>query len=63
MPKAAHAALEAEAKKKGLKGEEADRYVYGGLKKLEKGNAGKAARHAQHGQSTHEPQSRGMDEG
>lgn len=37
MPKKAHDALKKAAKKKGLKGEEADAYVYGGLRRVEKG--------------------------
>ena len=36
MPKEVHDALEKEAEKKGLKGEEKDRYVYGGLANFEK---------------------------
>lgn len=36
-PKKAHDALEREAKKKGLKGEAKDRYVYGALEKMKKG--------------------------
>ena len=33
MPKALERKLRAQARKKGLKGEAADRYVYGGLRK------------------------------
>jgi hypothetical protein len=36
MPAAAHRALVASAKKKGLTGDRFDRYVYGGLANLEK---------------------------
>jgi len=36
MPKKMHDALEKEARKKGLKGEAKDRYVYGALQKYEK---------------------------
>lgn len=56
MPKAAHEALKAEAKKKGLKGDAADRYVYGGLKKLNDNRGSK------HGQPTKEPKSRGTSD-
>jgi hypothetical protein len=37
MPKKAHDALERQAKKKGLKGEAKDRYVYGALQNQKKG--------------------------
>lgn len=37
MPKKMHDALEKQAKKKGLKGEAKDRYVYGTMAKREKG--------------------------
>jgi len=36
MPKALHDKLKAEAKKKGLKGERAKRYIYGTLQRLRK---------------------------
>lgn len=36
MPKKAHEALRKAARKKGLKGERAKRYVYGTLQKIEK---------------------------
>lgn len=36
MPKALHDKLEREARKKGLKGERKDRYVYGTMTKIEK---------------------------
>lgn len=35
MPKKMHRALEAQARKKGLKGERKDRYVYGTMAKQE----------------------------
>lgn len=35
MPKKLHDKLEREAKKKGLKGDAKDRYVYGTMKKIE----------------------------
>jgi len=41
MPKKAHEALKREAKKKGLKGKAADRYVYGTLAKMKKKKKGK----------------------
>lgn len=40
MPKKMHDALEAEARKKGLKGERKDRYVYGAMAKQEKRKKG-----------------------
>jgi hypothetical protein len=36
MPKALHAKLKRQARKKGLKGKRADKYVYGTLNKLKK---------------------------
>lgn len=36
MPKRAHEALERQARKKGMTGEQKDRYVYGALRKVEK---------------------------
>jgi hypothetical protein len=36
MPKKMHQALERQAKKKGLKGEAKDRYVYGTMQKAKK---------------------------
>ena len=36
MPKKVHEKLEKEAKKKGLKGEKKDAYIYGTLNKIEK---------------------------
>ena len=41
MPKAAHEALEKQARKKGLKGKRHDAYVYGTLNKIEKGKKAK----------------------
>lgn len=37
MPEALHRKLKAEAKKKGLKGERANRYIYGTMAKIKKG--------------------------
>lgn len=42
MPKAAHRALAASARKKGLTGKDYDKYVYGGLENMEKGKRGKS---------------------
>lgn len=36
MPKALHNKLKAEAKKRGLKGERAKRYIYGTINKIKK---------------------------
>lgn len=43
MPKKMHAALKRSAKKKGLKGEREDRYVYGTMAKRKKAAAKKKA--------------------
>ncbi len=40
MPKRLHDALERSAKKKGLKGDRKDRYVYGGMKNAAKKGGG-----------------------
>jgi len=37
MPKALHDKLERQARKKGLKGKRKDAYIYGTMKKIEKG--------------------------
>lgn len=44
MPKKLHDKLVKEAKKKGLVGEEADRYIYGTLAKYEKSQKNKKKR-------------------
>lgn len=55
MPKHIHEALKKEAAKKGLKGEEADRYVFGGLKKFEEHDKGYSRKGSEkHGQPKHE---------
>ena len=44
MPKKEHEMLERQARKKGLKGESHDAYVYGTLQKIEKAKAKKRAK-------------------
>ena len=45
MPKALHAALRRSAKKKQFTGKQFSKYVYGGLKNIEKRKSGRKKRH------------------